>query len=1082
MDPQAPPVVAVVVTCDAGYWLEEALSSLAGQDYPALSMLVLDAASAVDPTIRVAAVAPDAYVHRLPTNAGFAASANHVLSLVQGATHLVFCHDDVALAPDAVRQLVEEAFRSNAGVVAPKLVDWARPEHLLAVGMDADKGGVPAPRVEQGELDHEQHDSVRDVFAAPGGATLVRADLFATLGGFDAEMFLLGEDLDLSWRAQVVGARVVVAPAARARHLEALSNGLRSLPRSQSRSPGAAHGRRPSSGRASLAPGGGGGRSSPGAGLDMTAWQRRHELRSVLKSYRWSHLLRVVPQLAVLAVGEMAWAVLTGQGSRAQAIAGAWRWNLARLGDLRTRRRALGAQRRVPDKEVRRLQVRGSARLSALAGSLLSPGPTAGLAGRGPGLGAARLGAASEAVAGGVDASGAGGGASLDDRDSGEGLDGSDLGVGRSALATQRAGARGRHTSVAAAARSSRRSALGGPATTLGVWVVAALVLLYGTRNLLGGPLPAVSELVPMPGWGTFLHLFLSGWRSTGLGSNAPAPLAFALLGVGGAVLAGSMGLLAKLLVLGAIPAGAIGAYRLARPLTSVPGRLVSMVVYLILPLPYNALSQGHWGALAAYAAAPWALGRLVRVTELPPLPALLRRRPPPVGRAARRRRQEPAAWPRQAVGLGVLVAVVGSLVPAWALLVVAMGLGLVLGSVLVGQYRSAAGALGVAAAGAVVGAVLSLPWTLDLIGPGAHLSVFTGQSPAPSAALGLGALLRFQTATLGGGPVGWAFVVAAALPLLVGQQWRLAWATRLWGVAVVSWGLAWLIGRGWLGLDGPPPDVALAPAGAALAAAAGLGLMAFQMDLPGYRLGWRQGASVVAAAALVVATVSVLALAVGGRWGLPSQGYDSSALPISPPSPATSYRVLWLGSPQVIPLRGWVLAPGLAYGTSLNGPPSAVDLWPSSDPGAAQTLSEAVDQARYGRTSQLGHLLAPAHIRYVAVTLAGSPGGNGPLANSPSRDLVAALAAQDDLRPLPTSPGLALYQNSAFIPGPSVPSHSASGLRALVLVVEALLWAAAAASLAAWRRSRGSSSGVGPQAGVGPPPEPALSTTGRSH
>ena len=52
--------------------------------------------------------------------------------VVEGASHFVFCHDDVAPAPDAIRLMVEEAFRSNAGVVAPKLVDWDDAERLLA--------------------------------------------------------------------------------------------------------------------------------------------------------------------------------------------------------------------------------------------------------------------------------------------------------------------------------------------------------------------------------------------------------------------------------------------------------------------------------------------------------------------------------------------------------------------------------------------------------------------------------------------------------------------------------------------------------------------------------------------------------------------------------------------------------------------------------------------------------------------------------------------------------------------------------------------------------------------------------------
>jgi GT2 family glycosyltransferase len=47
--------VAVVVTCNPGPWLEGCLGALAAQDYPDLSVLVIDAGSDEDPTGRVAA-------------------------------------------------------------------------------------------------------------------------------------------------------------------------------------------------------------------------------------------------------------------------------------------------------------------------------------------------------------------------------------------------------------------------------------------------------------------------------------------------------------------------------------------------------------------------------------------------------------------------------------------------------------------------------------------------------------------------------------------------------------------------------------------------------------------------------------------------------------------------------------------------------------------------------------------------------------------------------------------------------------------------------------------------------------------
>jgi GT2 family glycosyltransferase len=224
---QYPPVVAVVVTRNPGPWLEDTLRSLAAQDYDDLTVLVVDCGSADDPTPRVAGVLPQAFVRRLDDGAGFASAANEALHTVEGATFLLLCHDDVVLDAPAVRLLVEEGYRSNAGILGPKLVTVENPEVLLEVGRAIDRFGAPYTGIEPGELDQEQHDGVRDVFYVPTAAMLVRTDLFDELEGFDPATFPGAEDLDLCWRARLAGARVLVVPDARARHREAATDRLR---------------------------------------------------------------------------------------------------------------------------------------------------------------------------------------------------------------------------------------------------------------------------------------------------------------------------------------------------------------------------------------------------------------------------------------------------------------------------------------------------------------------------------------------------------------------------------------------------------------------------------------------------------------------------------------------------------------------------------------------------------------------------------------------------------------------------------------------------------------------------------------
>ena len=197
---------------EPGPWFDDCLAALAAQDYPNLAVLIIDAASDIDPTARVAAVLPDAYVRRLDDNPGFGAAANHVREIVDGAAFYCFMHDDAAPGAGAIETLVGEALRSNAGIVGPKLVQFDDARRILQVGESADKTGERVTLVEPGELDQEQHDSVRDVFVVPGGCMLVRSDLFEAIDGFDPEIDVLNDDLNLCWRAHVAGARVIVVP------------------------------------------------------------------------------------------------------------------------------------------------------------------------------------------------------------------------------------------------------------------------------------------------------------------------------------------------------------------------------------------------------------------------------------------------------------------------------------------------------------------------------------------------------------------------------------------------------------------------------------------------------------------------------------------------------------------------------------------------------------------------------------------------------------------------------------------------------------------------------------------------------
>ncbi len=980
MEAVAPPVVAVVVTHDPGAWFEESLASIAAQDYPELAVLVLDCASTEDPTARVASVLPAAYVRRLDENRGYGTAVNEVRSMVEGAAYYLLCHDDVALFPETTHLLVEESFRSNAGIVAPKEVTWTDPQRLLHVGMTVDKAGSVVDRVHPNEIDHGQHDAVRDVFMVPGGCTLVRADLFGELGGYDPAIVAMGEDLDLCWRAHVAGARIIVAPDARVRHLEELAGAHRAL------DPGLAA----SSGE-----------DPPDAPVTVQELQRRHELLAVLKCYGRFHLARVLPQVALLAAGEVVVAELAGNRQRARAVVRAWRWNLRRLSTIRGQRAELRRHRRLPDKDIRALQVRGSARLAAYGRRLFQYGFQ--------GAHADELAAAEAGIATSREVEGAG-----------------------VPLTVSPADAVGPVPTGPAAADEVRPRGRVTRQVRLATWLAAALVVVVGSRNLLTGSLPAVGQFVPFPSWGSTLSQFFTGWHPSGVGTTAPATPALLLSGLVGTVLLGAMGLTQKVLVFACVPLGVWGTVRLLRPFGSQRASLVAGLSYLAMALAYDAIALGRWGALVVYAGMPWVMGRLFRATRTAPYDdrhGALRAGPGTVGPTAQA--ESPPTVPVTArsplggpagsiVALGLLEAVMVAFVPAAAIMVVLTALAVVASSFVYRDWRSTGRALGLALGSTVVAGVILLPWVVGTLSAGrGMLSVFGTPTPASGAA-SWSALLRFSVGPIGSSPLAWGFVVAALVPLVMARPGRFRWVGRLWSVALVAWLADWIVGRGWTGKLAIDPLVLLGPAAVAVAGLIGLAVITFEEDVHIAEFGWRQLAMVVGVGALVLGSVPTIVSALPGRWDLPLTDFNQSVAWMGAKTSTGAFRVLWLGDTRSLNQGGWPAGGGLTYATSEGGAPDARWLWNPAGPGPAAGLAQAVDLAWAGRTDRLGSLLAPAGVRYVVVLTSLAPeipGEQSPESYPVPADLAPGLARQLDITPVLSATGMTVYAERGLGP-----------------------------------------------------------------
>ena len=955
MDSRAPAVVAVIVTTGSGPGLEAAAASLSAQNYEELSLLVVANGEAPQVAERVASVAPHAFVRILEENRGFGAACNEAALMVEGSAFFLFCHDDVRLEPDAVQLMVEAAFRTNAGIVTPKFVAYEDPLVLLHVGQTSDRFGVVRERIDLGEIDHGQQDLERDVFVAPGGVTLVRADLFATLRGFDPLITLLGEDLDLCWRAQVAGARIVVAPLAKVAHRETIATGER---------PTTALGTR----RASR--------------QDL---QRRHQLLVVASGWQRRTAWWTLALLLGLDVFEVTIALIGGDMDRAGAIAGSWRWLMKHRRRVRQRRRQLNSLRVLSDSELHRLQIGGAVRLRHFVVTFAREGYD-----RARGILPVEVVGAHEAITESEEAGVGFAAAFSEDEEFDEIAESEQFEI---------------RTRPSRIMTSFRAQAI--------LIAVVALLWIIGSRNLVSMQLPLVGRLAPLDSWWSTWRHFFASWSSNGVGTGTPGMPGYGVLAFAGTFVFGRMGALPRLALIFMVPVGAIGVGRLLKDRASNRARLIGALAYAAMPLGLNSIGQGRVDVLFAVASLPYIVRRVFELMDVPGFRRKPYDEPVPFGHRGWRTTEA-----GQRMTLIMIVALSTAMAPATlvaaALVIVGVTLSRLFEPDPASLFRGSPRFLGSLVFNV---AIFLLPMTLDVIFAGRRSVEIFGLPRGPWSVPSFSLLLRDVDGTFGATWWGWLLPAAALLALILCRGDRRRVATKLATIAALTLILVTLVSRHWLGSFSPDIDVLLALYAVTLASLVGLGIGALEHDLRDAGFGWRQVAAVLSIATIVVASLPFLQSLGSGRFDLPTTSVAESLSALAP-SAAGGYRVLWLGDPSVVPLAGWTVAPGLEAATSTDGLPGGSTLFSPPDSGTSDVIMQAISSAMNGHTVRLGALLAPAGISTIVLMNSAAPELTGvqnvPLRSAPGV-LATALNDQSDLSLVLQTSSVEVFSNSLF-------------------------------------------------------------------
>ena len=334
-------VLVLLVASNAESWLPDVIEGVRNQTYDEIDVLAVDNASTDRSRPLLAKAFGAAKIVTLDRRVGYgrALAAGLKVAAERGsmAEAFLLLHDDAAMDPQSVAAMVEALGRERVGVVGAKLVDWSEPEQLLEVGLTTDRFGRIFNPLEAGELDHGQHDGLKEVFYCSSACLLVGREVVEKVGLFDLRYAMLRDDFDFCWRARLAGFRTVVTTGARARHVVA---GIR--------------GRRP----------------GPVAGR-VRYFSERNMFSSLIKNYGIGSLLVALPVTLGISIVNAVLFSITGRRSAARQTFSAVQWNLVHLpSTLRLRTRSQ-RRRTIRDRDVTKLMMRGTPRVRSYVAQAL---------------------------------------------------------------------------------------------------------------------------------------------------------------------------------------------------------------------------------------------------------------------------------------------------------------------------------------------------------------------------------------------------------------------------------------------------------------------------------------------------------------------------------------------------------------------------------------------------------------------------------------------------------------------------------------------------------------------------------------
>jgi len=202
----------VIINWNGMHFLSECLDGLRKQTYRTFSVVFVDNGSHDGSIDFVKHYYPEVEIVALSENFGFAVANN--IALKRGKRkYVALLNNDAVPRPSWIESLLDAIeYHPEAGCAASKILYYDNPDILDRAGDVYTRAGAGFLRG-RGQPEYN-FDNEEWIFGACAGAALYRTSMLNDIGFFDEDFFLLYEDVDLSFRAQLKGYKCLYVPEA----------------------------------------------------------------------------------------------------------------------------------------------------------------------------------------------------------------------------------------------------------------------------------------------------------------------------------------------------------------------------------------------------------------------------------------------------------------------------------------------------------------------------------------------------------------------------------------------------------------------------------------------------------------------------------------------------------------------------------------------------------------------------------------------------------------------------------------------------------------------------------------------------